>query len=324
MLIFASSMELKVLPYITQKRLLNLALIAANYLESVCTGQVIHRAKPYAASIEPANYCNLNCPQGPTGNGSIKKTPLCLSIKNFKKIINHLLPELTYLNLYFQGEPFLNNDLAEMIQYAHEERVFTCVSTNGHFLSKEICEQLKKAKLDKLIICLDGATKDTYETYRKGGDFNTVIEGIKNSVKVKLPVEVQCLLLKSNEHEKNDIKRLCKKLGVSKINFKKAQFYDYELMPTKSSDRRYKETEDGKYIPKNAMHNRCQRLWSSVVISSGGEILPCCFDKDASHSFGNIFQDSFSNIWLSNKANAFRLNVLKNRSSIPICINCTE
>ncbi|HPG55579.1 MAG TPA: radical SAM protein, partial [Candidatus Enterocola sp.] len=191
-------MEFKILPYITHKRLLNMALIAADYLESVCTKKVILKTKPYAASIEPANYCNLNCPQCPTGNGSIKKVPLCLSIENFKKIIKPLLPELTYLNLYFQGEPFLNDDLAKMIEYTHKERVFTCVSTNGHFLSKQICEELKKAKLDKLIICLDGATKDTYETYRKGGDFNAVIEGIRNSVKAKLPVEVQCLLLKSN------------------------------------------------------------------------------------------------------------------------------
>ena len=61
-----------------------------------------------------------------------------------------------------------------------------------------------------------------------------------------------------------------------------------------------------------------------MVISADGNILPCCFDKQEKHSYGNIEEDSVENIWKIKKANDFRNIVLNNRSSINICTNCNE
>ena len=187
-------MYFKIIRNITTKRVGNYISAYSAYIFSSFTKRVLLCAKPISASIEPANYCNLSCPHCPTGRKLIDKTDKRLTIREFKSYIDSLLPELMYLNLYFQGEPFLNRDLPEMIKYADEKGVFTCVSTNGNALTEDVVKRLVQSGIGRLIICLDGATADSYSKYRVGGDFSKVINGISLSVKYGLPVEVQCLL----------------------------------------------------------------------------------------------------------------------------------
>lgn len=279
-------------------------------------------AKPVSASIEPANYCNLSCPHCPTGRKLIEKTDKRLSISDFKEYLDKLLPELMYLNLYFQGEPFLNKDLPEMIRYASDNGVFTCVSTNAIALTEDMVRRLSESGIGRLIICLDGANEKSYSTYRVGGDFNRVVQAIKFSVKYKLPLEVQCLLLSTTEKEIDEIKSLCKELGVNRLVFKKAQFYDDFLVPENPKYLRYKRDKAGKLMPKAKLKNKCWRLFSTIVIDVDGNVPACCFDKSAKYSFGNLKTSNLRDVWQGDKAVRFRKTILKNRKSIDICNNC--
>lgn len=307
---------------ITYYRLKNYVLSSLGYCFSNVTGKVYLKAKPISASIEPANYCNLSCPHCPTGRKLIDKTDKRLTLNDFKHYIDLLLPELMYLNLYFQGEPLLNKDLPEMIRYASDKGVFTCVSTNGTVLTEEVVKNIKESGVGRFIICLDGATADSYSKYRIGGDFNKVINGISLSVKYGLPLEVQCLLLSTTENEIDELKSLCKSLGVKRLVFKKAQFYEDFLVPKNPKFLRYKKDASGNLIPKAELKNKCWRLFSTIVIDVDGNVPACCFDKSAKYSFGNLKDASLKDIWLGTKANKFRQAVLKNRRGIDICRNC--
>lgn len=291
---------------------------------SVCLRTGKQRGYPYAASIEPANYCNLSCPQCPTGRHQIEKKAQNLSYQDFAYMVDALSPYLMYLNLYFQGESFLNKDLPNMIRYAHQKKIFTCVSTNGHFLTPDVVEALKQSGLNRLIVCLDGANQQSYQKYRVGGDFNKVIEGIKRCVEAGLPVEVQCLLLESTENEKQAVVNLVKSLRVKKFYFKKAQFYDDYLLPKEDKNRRYVQLPDGSLRTKRKWKNRCFRMWSSVIVDVHGRVLPCCYDKHAAHAYGNLFNQSFCSIWFGDKAAKFREQIRKDRAAIQMCTNCTE
>ena len=312
----------KLLKNLTACRLTNYLRARVGYWCSNVTGNVYLNAKPISASIEPANYCNLSCPHCPTGRKLIDKTDKRLSLNDFKKYIDSLLPELMYLNLYFQGEPLLNKDLPEMIRYASDRGVFTCVSTNGTALTEDMVKRLKDSGVGRFIICLDGATANSYSKYRIGGDFYKVINGISLSVKYGLPVEVQCLLLSTTENEVDNIKSLCKSLGVKRLVFKKAQFYEDFLVPENPKFLRYKRDESGKLIPKAKLNNRCWRLFSTVVIDVDGNVPACCFDKSGKYSFGNLKDETLKDIWLGNIAMRFRQAILKNRKGIDICNNC--
>jgi radical SAM protein with 4Fe4S-binding SPASM domain len=312
------------LSWLSAKRVCNLAKLGTSYMGSVLLRRNAIKGYPYAASIEPANYCNLSCPQCPTGRHQIDKKAQNLSYQDFSYVVDALSPYLMYLNLYFQGESFLNKDLPKMIQYANRKKIYTCVSTNGHFLTLDVIEALKQSGLKRLIICLAGANQQSYEKYRVGGDFTKVTEGIKRCVELGLPVEVQCLLLQSTENEKQEIIRLVKSLGVKKFYFKKAQFYDNYLLPKEDKNRRYVQMSDGSLRTKRKWKNRCFRMWSSVIVDVYGRVLPCCYDKHAAHAYGNMLNQSFYSIWNGDKAAKFREQIRKDRTVISMCTNCTE
>ena len=65
-------------------------------------------------------------------------------------------------------------------------------------------------------------------------------------------------------------------------------------------------------------------MWHSSVITWDGRVVPCCFDKDASHYMGNISERSFRDIWQGESYQNFRKSLLKSRKTIDICQNCTE
>ena len=312
----------KLLRNITYSRLANYITARVGYWCSNITGNVYLNAKPISASVEPANYCNLSCPHCPTGRKLIEKKDSRMSMEDFTSYIDALLPELMYLNLYFQGEPFLNKNLVDMVKYASEKGVFVCISTNANALTESVLAELSKSGIGRLIICLDGATAESYSKYRVGGNFNRVIEAIKLSVKYHLPLEVQCLLLSTTETEITEIKELCKSLGVKRLVFKKAQFYDDFLVPENPKNLRYKRDASGKLVPKAKLKNKCWRLFSTIVIDVDGNVPACCFDKSAKYSFGKLKESSIEDVWLGDRANRFRKKILEIRKKIDICNNC--
>jgi radical SAM protein with 4Fe4S-binding SPASM domain len=94
-------------------------------------------------------------------------------------------------------------------------------------------------------------------------------------------------------------------------------------LPANGKFRRYK-IGDGKYQIKSTLPDRCARLWFNPVVTWDGKVLPCCFDKDADHTMGDLGQESFNEIWNSTKSRLFRRALLSDRSSIEICRNCTS
>ena len=253
----------------------------------------------------------------------------------FKKTIDEVYQELIYLTFYFQGEPYLNPNFLDMVRYASDKGIYTSTSTNAHYLNKEQAKKTVESKLDRLIISIDGATQETYEQYRIGGTLQKVIEGTKNIIKAKQELKsntphivFQFLVVKPNEHQLEDVKKLASDLGVDEVVFKTAQVYDFEkgnpLIPDNIKYSRYKKKPDGTYSIKNKLLNQCWRMWSSCVVTWDGVVVPCCFDKDAKHQLGDLKKQSFKELWKSNKYQGFRQSILKSRQEIDICKNCSE
>jgi radical SAM protein with 4Fe4S-binding SPASM domain len=254
----------------------------------------------------------------------------------FRETIDEIHEHLTYLIFYFQGEPYLNPDFLDMVKYASSKKIYTATSTNAHYLNDDAAKKTVESGLDRLIISIDGTTQDVYKQYRVGGNLDKVIEGAKNIIKwrtalnSKTPfVFFQFLVVKPNEHQIEEIKKLAEEIGVDEVRFKTAQVYDYEndpnqLIPVQEKYSRYKIGKDGKYKPKNKMVNRCWKLWHANVITWDGLVVPCCFDKDAIHRMGDLKSGSFKQIWKSDTYKKFRSELMTGRKNIDICSNCSE
>jgi hypothetical protein len=52
--------------------------------------------------------------------------------------------------------------------------------------------------------------------------------------------------------------------------------------------------------------------------------VPCCFDKNAEYSMGEVVTTSFKDIWKGDHFRNFRERILKDRKTINICRNCTS
>jgi radical SAM protein with 4Fe4S-binding SPASM domain len=253
----------------------------------------------------------------------------------FRQAIDQLLPDLSYLNLYFQGEPFLSKDLVAMIRYARERKIYTATSTNGHFLDETMAGETVRSGLSRLIISLDGTDQEAYGKYRVGGNFGKVMEGIRILLAARKAdrsstpyIVLQFLVLSTNEHQIPGIRRLARELGVDRLEIKTAQLHGYEdghpLMPQNLSWSRYRQGPDGRFFPGKRIKNGCFRMWRGCVITWDGMVVPCCFDKDAGHRLGDLKNKTFREIWKGEEYRVFRKRLLTARREVGICGNCTE
>lgn len=314
----------------------NFALLLASYYLSKITKKEYFWGLPFAIAIEPTTSCNLRCPECPSGLRSFTRPTGMLTNETFEAVIDELAPTLTYLTFYFQGEPYLNPLFLKQVAYAHRKKIYTSTSTNAHYLTPEKAEETVLSGIDKLIISIDGTSQDTYQSYRIGGSLEKVIEGTKNIVAAKRKLKsstphvvFQFLVVKPNEHQIPEVYKLAKELGVNEVKLKTAQIYDYEngseLIPEQSKYARYQKLDSGKYALKNTLEHSCWKMWHSAVITWDGKVVPCCFDKDASHQLGELSEQlSFTQIWKGTAYSRFRKSILKSRSEIDICKNCTE
>lgn len=329
------SSSLRIMRKVTPFRLWNGMKVLAGYHYSKWTKQPHQWGLPVSISIEPTTSCNLRCPECPSGLRQFSRPTGMLDEKLFQAYIDQMRSHLLYLTFYFQGEPFLNPKFLEMVNYAHSKKIYTSTSTNAHYLDDETAKKTVESGLDRLIISIDGTTQETYASYRIGGKLDKVMEGAKNilkwkkQLKSKTPhVVFQFLVVKPNEHQVEDVHRLAEKLGVDEVLLKTAQVYEYEngneLIPTEEKYSRYRQKSDGTWENKNKLENHCWKMWNSCVITWDGSVVPCCFDKDATHKLGTLKNYSMKQIWYSEPYKRFRASVLKSRKEIDICRNCSE
>jgi len=327
-------LEINLLKYFTIKRAVNALTIVLSFNLSKLFRKPIVWGMPISFSIEPTNHCNLKCPECPSGLGALTRPLGLLDFNDFKNWIDQIKDTGFYVQLFFQGEPFINKHLPEMIKYAQMNDVYISISTNGHFINEKTVNQILESAPDKLIYSVDGLDEESYQKYRVGGTFKQADEGLRliikrrNELKKKKPfVEFQFIVMKQNEHQIDEVKKYCKDVGVDKLVFKTMQISSYEnalkFLPANPKYRRYL-VKDGKFSIKNKLKNHCFALWRTSVITWDGKVVPCCFDKDAEYTLGILNGKSFSDIWKSDEYQNFRSSVLANRSQTKICTNCTE
>ena len=319
---------------LTRSRLLNALKCYWNYALSLF-GLVRISHMPTFVSVEPASICQLKCPECPVG---MAKKPMANSQRLMaKEVWQRVLTEVKdtahTIQFYFQGEPLLNKELPQMIREAHEAGLYTIVSTNAQALTQPLAEELVRAGLNCIIISMDGLTDETYNVYRVGGRLDQCKAALRylREAKDRTPytlhstpiIELQCLRLRTNEQEWREFKKQYKALGADRLVFKTAQLYDYAnghpLMPSDARYSRYEKGADGLFRRKK-MHRGCLRVWSGVVVTTNGDVLPCCYDKSRMHAYGNIMSSSMKELFADERAIAFRRAALHEQPQI--CQEC--
>jgi radical SAM protein with 4Fe4S-binding SPASM domain len=322
------------LPYLSLKKIINFYLIQLSYFISSFLQKNIHFGNPYFLTLEPTTACNLRCPQCPSGIRSFTRETGNLKKETLQRVLNETKDFIIHIQFYFQGEPLIHPNITDYIHTVHLNKIFTSLSTNAHFITAGMAEKLVLSGLDEIIISMDGTTQDTYEKYRIEGEINKVKEGISQLVEAKVKfgskrpfIKLQFLVFKHNEHQVDEFIKYYKKAGADSYSLKGPQIYDFEnaddIIPLNQKFARYHKI-NGEWKIKNTFKNKCKRMWFGSVITWDGNVVPCCFDKDASYKMGNLNIQKWDEIIKGKSYSEFRQRLLKNRKEIDICRNCTE
>ncbi len=114
------------------------------------------------------------------------------------------------------GEPFMRDDLFELLGLMRMKALDVHIASNGMLLDWWIISALKRLRI-KLMISLDGATAETYETIRSGASFEKVMQSIERCAGEGILESVNFTLMKDNYREIPALFQMAKSLKVPKI-----------------------------------------------------------------------------------------------------------
>ena len=323
------------LPVFTARRVFNVLAVTGSYYLSRLLGRHLVWGQPLSYFVEPTNLCNLRCTECPVGLKQLSRPQGLMDGALYRRILEQIAPTALHVLLYFQGESFIHPQIIEFIRAAVNKHLLVEISTNGTRLAnREFAEQLVRTRLWRLVVSVDGASEETYQIYRQKGHFHRVLKGIQHVVSAKQrfgqafpQVILQFLVMRHNEHEIPAIKALGRRLGVDRVVLKSPQIYHFSdaetILPSNPRYRRY-EKVNGSYRLKGSFSGYCRKLWIGSVITQDGQVLPCCFDKDATYCLGSVTESSLKAIWHSSNTISFRKRVIRHREKIPMCRNCSE
>jgi len=289
---------------------------------------------PPTMTIEPTNICNLKCPLCTTGSGEMERSAGKMSLETFGALMDKMGDDIFFLLIYHQGEPYINKHFFDFVRLAKEKNIYVTTSTNGHYFTDENIIHTIESGLDSMIISIDGVTQESFEKYRFGGNLEKVVNGTKRLMlerkkrKSRTPnVALQFLVMKQNESEIEEVRKLGKEIGVDRVLIKNIEVRSYDealqWLPEEKSFRRYNVTDNDFTVKGINEKKSCSRPWMSTLINWDGTFVPCCFDKNGQYPMGNIHQVSdIEEIWRGNSISEFRKKLLADRKQIDICSNC--
>jgi radical SAM protein with 4Fe4S-binding SPASM domain len=208
--------------YLSTAKLMNMALVNLQFKFKT---QTVY-GMPYKLKIESTNICNTKCQLCPTGLGIQGRPKGSMTFDQYKSLIDQTRKTLLSLDLSMWGDPLIVPDIYKMIRYAHDNGIWTYISSNLHAFKpgKGQAKALVESGLDLFTCSLHGATQETYECYQPGKTLEDSIEKIKHIVATRdamgsttPQIQLNFVVTKKNEHEKEAFQQLADELGCKAV-----------------------------------------------------------------------------------------------------------
>ncbi|HOJ92497.1 MAG TPA: radical SAM protein [Dictyoglomaceae bacterium] len=263
------------------------------------------------------DLCNLRCKHCYQGNFDNKKD---LPMEAVRKILGDITNSLKMkgfdsigINLT-GGEPLVSPLFIPVLEEAEKNPLVREVNiiTNGIFLKKSYPQIKDYKKLNDIKISLEGAKEETNDRIRGYGNFEKVLENLKDFSHSFL---FMFTLAKYNYEELDEMYKLAKNMGVKgfmlerfiplgegeKIKDKVLSSYEWYMVIQKISEWAEVETKD--LLPYKAFFINFEsdeilgalcNLGDSCAIMPNGDVYPC---RRLPLVIGNLIKESFGDVY---------------------------
>jgi len=280
--------------------------------------QEVSEGLPVYLVVESTSICNLKCIMCPYPSMGRKNEHMKMTV--YEKLLAEAAGSVEFMWLHVFGEPLLNPNIYKMIDMAEEAGICTGISTNATKLDEKASAALLDSKLSVLVLCLDGATKKTFEHFRPGAKYEKVCENIarfaemKQSRPGKLKATLQMILMAGNESEKQLFDQQWRDKGLDAILYK--WFNSWA-----NQDEKLIQIEQKQSPPPVGM---CWEPWIGCTVLADGTVVPCCNDYSAKIPLGDLKTQSLGEIWNGEEMRKLRRRFIHNPRELEgtICQDC--
>ena len=273
------------------------------------------RALPVEYIVETTARCNLYCPMCPRETHPQPKEDMTEAV--FERLVADAGSTAEHMMLIGLGEPLLDRAIFGRIELCHRHSISTLLSTNGTLLDERNAQRLLATPLEQLTLSFDGASKETFEFYRKGADFDRVRNNfmrfarLKRERRSKMQVVVQMVRMEGNAGEVEEFVRFWS--GVPGIDQVRIKEDETNLM-----------RPDAGHSAADWKHP-CHYLWrGAVYVKHNGDIYPCCqsYMLDGA-PLGTVGERPLAEIWDGEEMRRMRrLHTTGRAGEIHICARC--
>lgn len=272
---------------------------------------------PVMLNIEPTNKCNLKCVMCPRDQMT---RPLgTMNIQDYKKLMLQAQDAgVTEITLNGYGEPFITEEVYEMVSLAKEFGFNIKINTNGHYLTEDRIIRLLEDPPHVLSISLDGATKEVYEKVRINGNFDKVQNAISLFIRLRkeqdkeqeVKLNLQIIKMDETQEEVDDF-----------CNFWKDKVDEVHVPNVHNW---------GGVIQKNGVLNDleitrypCKELFRTMMVFYDGNVSICCAVFDDNMNLGNIHEQPLKDIWNNSEYQLLRKHHINGDfHKIDVCKDC--
>jgi radical SAM protein with 4Fe4S-binding SPASM domain len=271
---------------------------------------------PVEYIVETTAKCNLYCPMCPRETHKQPKEDMNDQI--FERLVGGAALTGEHMMLIGLGEPFMDRKIFDRIEFCEKHGVATLLSTNGTFLDEAMAGRLLDSRLRHITLSFDGASKETFEHYRKGARFEKVRDNfvrfcrMKHARGAKLQIVVQMVRMPGNAHEVDDFRRFWSGIeGVDQVRVKEDE--TNLVQPEKQSRA-------------TAIKRRCHYLWrGAMYVKHDGRVFPCCqsYSLDGA-PVGDLREQLLEEIFNSGEMQRLRRAHAQGRAAeIDMCSRCS-
>ena len=294
--------------------------------------EVLPLATPLVVQMFPIYACNFTCeycfhavPR--KERGFVSDWPI-MKVDLYKKCIDELArfdEPLKVLRFVGMGEPLLHKNIAEMVAYAVSRNVALRVEllTNGSLLTRQMSDRLIAAGLSRLVVSLQGISKDKYRRISKVEiDFENFVANIEYFYRQKTGTHVYIKIVDYALDETDTEQKFYEIFGnlCDSIAIENAvpimPGVDYEKVLKTSGGN---ATQFG--LPLSSIQV-CPQPFFTMQINPDGKVVPC-YQISYPAIMGDANHQTLQEIWNGDAYRSLRRAMLNGRSTAnDVCAGC--